>query len=335
MYKRKLIRTYINSLNVDDPWERSYVDLNKWLKTLDSKTIFNDDLGKENPCKTTNTAIYVTPEQRTLPSICKKLSRKYCKKDTNDMILIDVPEKSNFYASNGMQLLPGESYCIYKPLTTQKHKKCNETWGFWKYSPVEEKWVCYSKVPGIYNAKIDKFDPCQREHENNQFLIDDKPVLPNEIPNKFSPEDFYSTQFQLRCKCRCDKNQGYIFNPKLSRTSCYKDPCLLELPPFAAANGLNIKTGDCECGQFFSNLFNNPKNPCTACPYDRPSYDPKKFELTVYIKCYNENEINTEKRFGIIPCQTPEDKIRGCTKAIIKVKHITNNNISFTDRIMW
>ena len=363
---------YIQLLNIDTAWEKDYKELNSWLKDLQNEKQQNEMervgggllmVKGENPCKTTNTAFYVQPEDRNSSSICRKISRQYCGEDDKDrMILIHIPnDDSNFYASNGTQLLPGESYCIYKPLSTQQYKKCNEIWGFWKYSSKDQKWICHSKVPGIYNAELDKFDPCQREDPNGKFLVDGKIILPRDIPSKFAPQDFYSTDFQSKCECQCDKSRGYIFNPKLSRTSCYKDPCLLELPPFAAAGGLVMNNNNsddnnyyyCDCGEYFTNLLNNPKNPCTACPFNTPSFDPQKNELTVYIKCYNDDDDdnnNNNKRFGIIPCSNYDDKLRGCTKAIIKVKHVYNNKdkdedegeeggdddiITFKERVGW
>lgn len=347
IFIRSIFLSYIKKLGGDEIWNQEYVDLNYWLKGLeDTRDYMINENDSGNPCE--KAVIHVPPQNRDNPTICRALSRKVCGVDSKTMMLVQIPEDETitFFAANGMQLLPGEAYCVYKvppPFESNNQRRCHETWGFWKYSPIHDRWMCYSKVPGVYNAETNKFDPCQRENKKGKFLVKGKVVANEDIEIKFSPEDFHSLEFQSQCECECNKFEGLIFNPALSRTSCFKDPCLAELPIYAAAPGFNTDTGNCDCGAFFTNLFNDPKFPCTACPYDWPVYDKETHTLTIYVKCYNEEERGKRHgaaRFGLIPCQTDEEKIKGCTKAILRVKPMSKryDNISeenFEERVFW
>ena len=238
---------------------------------------------------------------------CNDISKNLC----NNMQKVKIPHnlKIDIYSDNGSKLINGKTYCIYKkpPLLTTT-TICDESWGFWQYSVKYEKWLCKSKVPGIYNSRINKFDACNNggklKFEKNEYINND------DIPKRFTPEQFYSTDFQKKFSCECAKD--YVFNPELSRTMCFEDPCKANLPPAAAVKGYNNKTGECDCSPYFTNLFpDNLKSPCTTCPLGSPSYDPKTQMLTIYIKCNSH-----------FPCVTPEDKIKGCTQAYLKVKPI-------------
>ena len=360
IYYRYIFFKYIKILDGDERWDETYVNINKWLEYIktDKDTIeynhyisskkshLGNSINNNNTLPCQNMALYVPRENISIPSICRKMSRDFCGVDSRSMKLVNIPHDKTFIAASGMHLLPGESYCVYKkPPISNDDRNCNETWGFWKYSPTQDMWRCHSKVPGIYDAERDKFNPCQREDKNGKFTIDNVVFSPDEIEKNLNPSDFYSMEFQLKCGCLCDKQKGYIFNPKLSRTSCYKDPCLTALPPFSAADGYDLKTGNCNCGSYFTNMFDDKRQPCTACPYNRPSYDPKTKIMTIYIKCFKESDIkeignnpnkNINNIFGIFPCVTEEDKIRGCTKAVIRVNPNKNGDFaSFYDRVFW
>ena len=251
---------------------------------------------------------------------CSDISKKLCNSNVN-MRKVKIPRdlKIDIYSDNGSKLIRGKTYCIYKkpPLTSSV---CHESWGFWQYSLKYEKWLCKSKVPGIYNSKTNRFDEAcsngKLKFEDTEYVVND------DIPKRFTPEQFYSTEFQKKFSCEC--SEGYVFNPDLSRTTCFEDPCKANLPPFAAARGYDKTTGECDCAPYFTNLFpNNLKSPCTACPLGSPSYDPKTRLLTVYIKCN-----------AHFPCVTREDKLRGCTQAYLKVKPIDNSSsLPFEDLV--
>lgn len=324
--------------------------------------------------------------------ICDKMRRGLCR--GIEMKRVNIPPKhdseysseSEFYASNGSRLQPGCSYCLHKqpPMSDFNKRQCDDVWGFWQFSPVYERWICKSKVPGFYNAQTNSFDACTKEDPRGRLLFDGEPVEFNvesssvkDLSNYLTPEDFYSADFQDRFQCQCP-SPGYISMPELCKTSCYIDPCISGLPRFAAAPGYNRATGNCDCGEHFSNTFDDPLSPCTACPTSTPSFDEKTNILTIYIKCYNEDEeeedldgdrdeVRKKKRddnyddnydddddrrnkrrkfssssssssFGLFPCKSREDKIRGCMTAKVRVKPMTQSALSssrFEDRIFF
>lgn len=266
-------------------------------------------------------------------NICDKLGGRICQ--NVKYTRVDIPEDSSveFYASNGTILLPGCSYCLYKqPPVTQSGNHCDEIWGFWVYSQKYERWMCQSRVPGIYNAATHSFQGDKVCGKAGQLLFDGTPINLNEDISSFSPEQFYSEEFQERFSCECPK--GYIFHPEKSRTTCFKDHCLASLPPHAAAKGYIREGEKCDCGPFFHNINGDETFPCTACPVNTPQYDEKNHTLTVFIKC--KKRLNSND-FGLIPCETEEENIFGCKKVIIKVKPLLRNEkeYSFEDRIFF
>lgn len=344
---RKKLKKYSQLLQVDDRWDEEYIKLNKWLFEIidQEKEIRKNFHDKNNNNDKINDQLKISPFFETLSSssssplcrelallvpddiasneennknICAEMTREVCGLDSQFVEKIKIPEnKSDFIAANGMHLLSGETYCIFKkpPLnslsSSSSSVKCNERWGYWKFSPVQDRWLCHSKVPGIYNAERDEFSPCKAG--NGKFIIDNIEISPEQLETEYEPRQFYDIEFQKRCGCLCDEKMGYIFVPDKSRTTCFKDPCRSALPPFSAAPGYVNETGHCDCGIYFTNLFNDKKQPCTACPFDRPQYDEKNHILTVFIKCGNKDSY-------LFPCESDEDEIRGCRKAIIQVK---------------
>ena len=281
--------------------------------------------------------------------ICNELGGRLC--SGIEMKRVDIPHtfKTEIYSSNGFRLHPGQSYCLFKqpPLletTATATAMCDDVWGFWKYSPIYERWLCTSKVPGIYNAKTNKFDACERDDPSGKLLFDGR-IIDDFKSLDLVPEDFYSEEFQKRFECDCPSS-GYLSKPELSRTFCFRDPCTLSLPVHAYAPGYDEDTGNCDCGQHFMNMYNSQAYPCTACPFNFPDYNPDTHTLSVFIKCYNNDNKYTDE-FGLFPCHSQEDKIRGCMKARVKVKFIpeeeknintTNTNsssVSFEDRIFF
>ena len=262
----------------------SYYDVEQWLKQ-NGKSIQRENYNNNNNNNQDNSLCKEMVIEVDNKDTCKDISRKLC--DGNVMLKkITVPSNSkiDFYSHSGVKLLNGKSYCIYKPppfFNDSDNGGCNEAWGFWQYSLKNERWQCKSKVPGIYNADKNIFDPCSKGkgllHYKNKLLHIEN------ISKYFTPEQFFNEEFQKRFKCECPP--GYVFRKDLSRTTCFKDPCLADLPRYAQASGYDIETGNCLCSPFFTNLKNNnPKYPCTACP-EAPSWDPTTKILTLFIKC--------------------------------------------------
>ena len=345
--KRRLIRETIqNSImresKMDHEEERGeasdFPDLNSYINENSGKIVrfINDEEEEEripdekDPaqmetwCKELVLEIADTQDQSD--DICEKLGGRLCQ--TVDLKRVDIPPstKATFLTSNGTQLLPGHSYCLYKqPPVSQSSYECDEKWGFWVFSHKYERWMCESLVSGIYNAKTNAFnDPCQ--HGN--LLFDNEMITRDSVKDRFNPQDFYSTQFQERFSCRCEK--GYIFDPKKSRTKCIRDPCLLGLPRHAAARGYNPETEECECGEFFFNIDGNETFPCTSCPSNNPHFDPSTNILTVYLRCKKKGETQG----ALLPCRTEEENLLGCIKATLKVKPM-NQEGTFEDRIFF
>lgn len=357
IYYRIILLKYIKVLDVDDRWDKTYVKINKWIQETINDD--NNNNNKNSPCQ--NMALHIEPRDIGNEFICKEMAEKICGIDSNAMKRVNIPpsSKTTFVAANGMHLIPGESYCVYKkPPLVNDNRNCNEIWGYWKYCPINDYWICHSKVPGVYDATRDEFNPCQREDKFGKFMIDGRVVSPDEIEKNYEPSDFYSLDFQMKCSCECNVARGFVFNPLKSRTMCFKDPCKSNLPPFSAVKGFDVNSGHCDCQPYFKNLFGDETQPCTACPYNRPEYDREKNIVTVYLKCFNEDyegdddddDIKNEK-IGLVPCITQEDKIRGCAKARIYVKPSNNNNnnyskqdddkeeggddLKFYDRVFW
>lgn len=299
----------------------SLLNLDSWIIDNSSKISRITDSGgvDENWCKELVLEIEnPDDDDDDDQDICDKLGGRLCENVKYSRIDIPPNSKTTFYTSNGTILLPNHSYCLYKqPPLVQSANHCDDVWGFWVYSPKYERWMCQSRVPGIYNAATHTFD-----NLCDQLLFDGEPMTRR--IDSFTPEQFYSVSFQERFSCDCPK--GYIFDPERSRTSCFKDPCLTGLPPHAAANGYN--DGTCDCGPYFYNINGDETFPCTACPYNTPQYDEKNNTLTIFIKC---------DKFGLIPCDTEEEYILGCKKVVIKVKLLREKEeeYSFEDRIFF
>ena len=391
--KRKKLKKYSQLLQVDDRWDEKYIKLNQWLmkkiirenemenslgiinsddnihdidKQLAIKSPFQESMTSSLPSSTSSLCrelAFLVPESSSSTNdndICSEMAREVCGIDSQFVEKITIPEgiKTNFVAANGMHLLSGETYCIFNkpPLNSLSSSsssiQCNERWGYWKFSPILDRWVCHSKVPGVYNAEQDEFSPCKAG--GGKFVIDNIEVSPESLATDYDPRQFYDVEFQKRCGCICDEKMGYIFVPEKSRTTCYRDPCRAALPPFSAAPGYVRETGYCDCGNFFTNLFDDNKQPCTACPYERPQYDEKNHTLTVFIKCggnknsffHNDDDDNNDDDDDnyLFPCESDEDKLRGCRKAIFRVKPMgiinSENKIEeaeevFENRIFW
>ena len=315
-----------NNLNSSSDDKKKFFlryDTSEWIKN--NQTLIhtdNDDDGddtiKNNNNKSLCKGIVIEIDKEKANNTCNELSQNLCDgKVLLKKVTIPVDSIIDFYSHSGYKLTKGQSYCIYKPPPVAS-KGCNETWGFWKYSLKYEMWRCKSKVPGVYNEELNTFDPCS---QGQGHLFYSNHYLPNDhIEKSFYPERFYSLDFQRKFRCECPR--GYISRPELSRTTCFKDPCLINLPPNAYAGGYDEKTGNCNCGPFFKNLYpDNLKSPCTMCP-DAPIWDHINNNLTIYVKCGGEND-----RFK---CKTEEDKLRGCLKTILKVKPINVDRLKST-----
>ena len=313
---------------------KSLVNLDSWIVDNSSKLSRIDKSSSEKDeswCKDLILEI-ADDDYSDDVNICDKLGGRIC--ENVKYTRVDIPRESEttFYASNGTLLLPGHSYCLYKqPPISQSGHHCDDVWGFWVYSPKYERWMCQSRVPGIYNAATHAFED-NHCGKNGQLLFDGKPIELKK--STFRPEEFYSETFQERFSCQCPK--GYIFDPAKSRTTCFKDPCLASLPPYAAATGYKNENGivTCDCGPFFYNINGDETFPCTACPYNSPQYDEKNHTLTVFIKCKRRRDSND---FGLIPCETEEENITGCKKVVIKAKPllVRDEEYSFEDRIFF
>ena len=289
------------------------VNLDSWISDNSDK-LSRKLPENENWCK--ELVLEITNE-----SDCNELGGRLCENIKYSRVDIPADMDTTFYTSNGTMLLPGHSYCIHRePPITQSQYHCDNTWGFWVYSAKYERWMCQSRVPGIYNAATNQFENACGKH--GQLLFDGKPIR-IDFNSDFKPRDFYSQEFQNRFSCQCPK--GYIFDGERSRTTCFRDPCLKELPPYASATGY-VDGGKCECGPHFFNIGGNESFPCTACPSNVPLYDEKTNILTIFVKC---NE------FGVMKCDTEEEKITGCKKIYIKVKGLKEPVESFEDRIFF
>ena len=311
-----------NNNNDDGDDENKYYDINTLIKN--NKFIQRDYNEKDILLLCKGMVLEIDDDKQN----CKELSQDVC---DGRVILkkITIPENSNidFYSHSGYKLIKGKSYCIYKPPPVNNgNNECDETWGFWQYSLMYEMWRCKSKVPGIYNAEKNIFDACSK---GKGYLYRNMDYIPNDyIPREYSPEQFYSLDFQKQFRCDCPN--GYISRPEMSRTTCFKDPCLASLPPNAIAAGYDPKTGNCRCTPYFKNLYpNNLKSPCTMCP-DAPVWDHINNLLIFYVKCGDDYKY---------PCTTMEDRIRGCIKTSIKVKPISKkrdlNRMTFEDLVFF
>lgn len=336
IWKRNALTRQVRLLNGDDRWDEKYIKLNEWLmKKIGREKDFNvrNERGIDpSPSSCRELALLVSESQKDRVDVCQEMSRDVCGLDSRLMEKVVIPrgEKTSFVSANGMHLIPGETYCVFKrpPLLKSNVVECNERWGYWKYSPIQDRWVCHSKLPGIYDAEKDAFTPCSSG--GGRFTIDDRVVPPEILATRYEPRDFYDVEFQKRCGCRCNGDAGYVFVPEKSRTTCFKDPCRAALPPFSAAVGYAHDTKTCECGDYFTNQFNDKRQPCTACPYDRPQYDANNYTLTVYVKCGSGKD-------DLFPCESAEDEIRGCRKAIVRVKprEKMTDDETFEERMFW
>ena len=340
IYHRYSMANFIREQGGDLRSDEDYVDISSWLKLTEkqiAKKMLVRTTGNLDQCKTM--ALHVPPEGMTEPSICNLLGEGFCGK-VMKKITIPPNHASEFYTTNGTRLLPGESYCVYKqpPLTDSFH--CDEVWGFWQYHPAVDRWICKSKVPGIYNSANNSFDVCRREDPAGEMLFDGEPLTTKDVRSAFTPEDFFSEEFQKRVSCRCSR--GFVFRPDISRSMCFMDPCVAGLPVNAAAEGYQWASGTCECGDHFVNMYRDARFPCTACPYNFPTYDEATRLLTVFVKCYDPGHERggQDVSLGLFPCTSHEDKARGCMRALIRVKAIPtskkpNDQQDFEDRIFF
>lgn len=331
IHRRNILKKYTKLLDGSGRFEENYVDINRWLKRIAKDDAFQDrgrrPLQELISCR--DLALLIPEQNINDKNICKELGREWCGYDSRLLEKVRIPAddaKTPIIAANGMHLIPGRSYCIFRGPPLNPEIKCNDRWGYWKYCPLRDRWVCHSRVPGIYDAERDEFNPCSAGE--GKFTIDDQIVTPEELASNYDPEQFFDPTFQERCGCRCNRRAGYIFNPQKSRTTCYKDPCLLQLPPHSMAEGFDEETGECRCGEYFFNLFQDQRQACTACPFDTPQYDEKSKTLTIFVKCGPGD---------LFPCETYEDEMRGCMKALIKVKPLDDEieDKSFAGRVFW
>lgn len=326
MYKRYRIQdtlneeeAFIDDDDIDDD------DIERWLTKSERRIVKANTatLGCEGM------VLEIDDDVSDDPNICEKLSGRMC---GGYMKRVDVPLTSeiDLYSTNGVKLMPGKSYCAYKEPPTNENSNCDPVWGFWHFSQLLDRWVCKSKVPGVYNANLDEFNPCG---PLGSLTIDGRELKSEDIPVLFTPRDFYATEMQGRFECKC--SPGYVSRPDLSRTTCFPDPCLASLPPYADAPGYRHSDDSCDCGEHFVNIDHDPQQPCTACPYNFPSWDAESNVVSVYVKCYAEEEI--PKSGGGIPCLTEEDRLRGCAKVNITVKPVPRDAqpLKFEDRIFF
>ena len=300
-------------------------NINEWLNTHEKLIQRDTDNNHNESLMVDNTSLCksIVAEINDEIKDCHEMSQNLC----NGKILLKkftIPLDStiDFYSHSGYKLTKGQSYCIYKPPPDiNSQYKCNETWGFWKYSLNHEMWQCKSKVPGIYNEEKNAFDPCSK---GNGSLYHNGHYLPNEfIPLHFSPEQFYSLKFQRQFQCDCPR--GYISKPELSRTTCFRDPCLINLPLDVVAAGYDAKTGNCNCTPYFYNLYpHNLKSPCSMCP-NAPILNHHNNELILFVKC--------GKGFKF-QCLTEEDELRGCIKTRIDVK-LKGKDLKFKNLVFF
>lgn len=334
--KRETITKTVEGLqeNAHEPtvsFSSSFMNLDSWIDDNSTKLSRMNESGRdESWCKELVLEIHDGKDNTDQDDICDQLGGRVCTNVKYSRIDIPANSKTTFYTSNGSILFPGHSYCLYKqPPIMHSAEHCDNTWGFWVYSPKYERWVCQSRVPGVYNGATHNFNNLCGTH--GQLLFDGKPTDISSS-SSFTPNQFYSQQFQERFSCDC--GPGYIFDPQRSKTTCFKDPCLIGLPSHAAAKGYNKeKGGTCDCGPYFYNINGDETFPCTACPYNSPEYDTKNNTLTVFIKCKTEGESD----FGVIPCETEQENILGCKKVVIKVKLLSKRveEYSFEDRIFF
>ena len=301
-------------------YDVSVYDMQKWFKNeLNAEEEKNWD--KLSLCKTRIMRIQDKDIQNE--NICNQMSKVLCDGKVNlTKITIPTDSKISFYFDSNIKLVNGQSYCMHKPpppllsnITTTT-TACNEVWGYWQFSQKYEHWMCKSKVPGIYNAAKNVFDACRpgRLYYNNRYIRD--------VSQK-TPETFYSIEEQKKFYCDCP--HGYISIPELSRTTCFKDPCFKLLPHNPFAKGYNKKTGECDCGEYYSHVdVDNLKSICTACP--TPVYDSTNNTLKLYIKCGN-NEV--------FPCVTSEELVKGCKEATLKIKPQNTSSSSFENLIFF
>ena len=342
--KRRQINEIISHLSQEskDESEESTIpppmtDIDFWIlnntRKISRETKLKNDVNQKQKCTNVFLEITDAPDD---PAICDKLGGAICEDVELKKISIPKTSEATFYTSGGVQLVPGSSYCVSREPPIHNYTyQCDPKWGYWIFSDKYDNWVCWSKVPGIYDSKTNSFNNICR---NGQLLFDNKALENNDIRTKFAPDQFYSVAFQERFSCDC--NKGYIYDGK---RRCQKDPCLAGLPPFAAAKGYDDKTGNCVCEPFFRNINNDETFPCTACSYNSPHFNKDTNLLTIYIKCKKD-----ESDYGIFDCQTEEEKIFGCMKAYLRVKPLSykklkeNNNdndndggYSFEERIFF
>lgn len=327
----------------DDDKNSSLMNLDSWIIDNSSKLSRTPQSGMDLKwCKELVLEIDLEEEENNDDynyndddeDICDKLGGRLCENVKYSRIDIPPHSKTTFYTSNGSILFPGHSYCLYKqPPVTQSEHHCDSIWGFWVYSPKYERWLCQSRVPGIYNAASNTFDNETLCGKHGQLLFDGNPIN-IDAQTTFTPDQFYSPAFQERFSCDCPR--GYIFDPERShnsRTTCLKDPCLTGLPPNAAAKG-SKGGGKCDCGPYFYNINGDETFPCTSCPSNTPQYDAKNHTLTLFIKCKKKDR---DDDFGLIPCETEDEYITGCKKVTLKVKPLPHRETeyAFEDRIFF
>lgn len=311
-FLRQSIKEGLEAEEIAFEERHEFIDLQGWLNYNEYDN--NNDI-KINKCK--GMILKVDSSQSHDNQICQKLGGRKCGRYLEKVVIPISSSTSNIkYYYGGGILKPGCTYCLWKQ---PEEKFCDPVWGFLQYSFEEDRWKCKSYLPGLYNATTNRLTACEPggtlvKITNGQDEVVDL--------TQMTPQDFFiPLKEQEKYICRC--SPGYISNPDISRSACFRDPCLVHLPS-GVITAPGYSNGLCNCGPMYTNLHDNKHFPCTACP--DPHFDEEKQELSIWMKCkIDKNNIEIHK--GTYPCSNFEDIERGCAKVILKAKFVSKTDL--------
>ena len=294
-----------------------FIDLQGWLNYNEYDDNDEIKINQLNTCK--GMILKVPSSQSHDNQICRKLGGRKCGRYL-ERVVIPLPSSNNnirrFYYGGGI-LIPGCTYCLWKQPEDQF---CDPLWGYLQYSFDEDRWKCRSHLPGLYDATTNRLTACEPGGTLVKITNGQDEVIDL---SQMTPQDFFiPLEEQEKYICRC--SLGYISNPEISRSACFRDPCLVHLPS-GVITAPGYSNGLCDCGQMYTNLHGNKRFPCTACP--DPEFDEERQELTIWMKCASDKK-NIGIHKGSYPCLNFEDIQRGCARIVLKAKFISKNELT-------
>lgn len=179
-------------------------------------------------------------------------------------------------------LQEGHTYCLPSGHDIRSFER-------WKYMPVftGSKWE-FQDI-NIYYSN----DPCKssiledKENALNNLWDFKENIIVSDLNTVDLEEILQDVQLpRYRCKCMGkDRQSNLLVSVPYFPSLCLPDPCK-RYTPSVDFKGLDVITGECDCGLNHNNIFPGDKNTiCSLFPY---RFDPKTGEFNLPVHCWSD-----------------------------------------------